>query len=456
MESSARKAKKGIFDQFAGIFDNKEFHENDEDEEEVSDLEEKERYSNSEDEEDLNSGRDYPEEADNSDDMNVEDVTPLGRKRKRKDSSQQQKIVETDFESVQLARLAKSSVRMAICIDDMWPLEDQPSVELLEEELGKMGNEDLLDSLSKITCAADKSELEKLKKFMNYAPSQVRFEMAKPTRFLTAEFFQLSGAKGQKGQEEASRVQWLLKDKRYLERVDVQARKAGGSPFESPLIGKILQAHFISTNSRQDTFLKKYLKELKAIPEPLIVMISTLIEHAIFEWTSGTKADIYLTRGNTEPRYRSLWNIMTQLQQNSPLHVELQTIELYQNMISASLDEDDENLPTYDYDRLESLAREKLQRIKSGENIDNNPSNYWSSLGGTSGGVRPTSGPSGSIRPAPKPSGSIRPAPRPSGSKRPATEASGSVRSAPRPSGSVRPAPRPSGRVHPATGASET
>ncbi|KAJ3830963.1 hypothetical protein F5878DRAFT_648068, partial [Lentinula raphanica] len=137
------------------------------------------------------------------DNMNVRDVTKKEKsKRKQVDSVKKAKIVESDFEDVELARLAKSSVRLAICISDMWPRKTKPSLSLLKSELKKMGNKDRLESLKKITTSTDPTEVPKLLKFMNYASPMVRLDIAEPVRLLVGQFYELSGAKGHKGQEE--------------------------------------------------------------------------------------------------------------------------------------------------------------------------------------------------------------------------------------------------------------
>ncbi|KAJ3817961.1 hypothetical protein F5880DRAFT_1617802 [Lentinula raphanica] len=155
------------------------------------------------------------------DNMDIEDITKPTRKKRTSlsasangfstSSKAKGKILETDFEDVQLARLAKSSVRLAICVDDMWPQEDKPSLKLLRNELGKMRNKDRLASLRKVTQSAE--EKDKLIRFMNYASSQVRFDMSLPTRLLVTEYFQLSGGKGQPGAEEV--VECCLQDLRF-------------------------------------------------------------------------------------------------------------------------------------------------------------------------------------------------------------------------------------------------
>ncbi|KAJ3745916.1 hypothetical protein EV360DRAFT_90069 [Lentinula raphanica] len=110
------------------------------------------------------------------DNMDIEDITKPARKKRSSvsistnglstssSSKAKGKILETDFEDVQLARLAKSSIRLAICVDDMWPQGDKPSLKLLRSELGKMRNKDRLISLRKVTQSAE--EKDKLIRFV--------------------------------------------------------------------------------------------------------------------------------------------------------------------------------------------------------------------------------------------------------------------------------------------------
>ncbi|KAJ3718884.1 hypothetical protein C8R42DRAFT_723405 [Lentinula raphanica] len=227
--------------------------------------------------------------------MTVEDVTqPIKQPKKKKSkpskkgSSQSTKVLESHFEDPELARLGKSSVHMAICIDDMWPKEEEPNLDLFTEELGKMGNQELLKSLEKITSSPDPNEVKKLCTFMNYGSSGVRSDIAKIVRIMTAQYYNLSISKGEKAQEEADRVRWLLANKKYHQVVDIDQRSFKGGPFSSPLIGMILRSYFVDSASHQDVFLIKHMKAEKKVPTQLIIMITVLIEHAIREWHGGT------------------------------------------------------------------------------------------------------------------------------------------------------------------------
>ncbi|KAJ3754289.1 hypothetical protein EV360DRAFT_86970 [Lentinula raphanica] len=106
------------------------------------------------------------------DDMNVKDVTKAKKKKKtKKGSSRNGKVLETDFEDFRLARLAKSSVRLAICIKDMWPHNDKVGLELLEEALGKRNNREKLASLAKIT--ENPEDLEDFVRFVSVLTSML-------------------------------------------------------------------------------------------------------------------------------------------------------------------------------------------------------------------------------------------------------------------------------------------
>ncbi|KAJ3728242.1 hypothetical protein C8R42DRAFT_638070 [Lentinula raphanica] len=105
------------------------------------------------------------------DDMTVKDITQPKQKKQKKSkrkSLKKGKVLESEFEDVELARLGKSSVRLAICIRNMWPKEDEPDLTLFTEELGKYGNSDLLQSLKKITSSPDPNEVKKLKTFAQH------------------------------------------------------------------------------------------------------------------------------------------------------------------------------------------------------------------------------------------------------------------------------------------------
>ncbi|KAJ3964596.1 hypothetical protein EV361DRAFT_955800 [Lentinula raphanica] len=237
------------------------------------------------------------------DNMTVKDITQPKQKKQKKSkrkSLKKGKVLESEFEDVELARLGKSSVRLAICIRNMWPKEDEPDLTLFTEELGKYGNSDLLQSLKKITSSPDPNEVKKLKTFMNYGSSQVRSDLGAIVRILSAQFYELSVSRNVEAREEiADRVRWLLDDKRYHQEVDLETRTVKGAPFSTPLIGKILRAYFVDSPSYLDTFLIKHMKQTKTVPIGLIVMITTLIDHSITEWTSGRKKKIQLTRANT-------------------------------------------------------------------------------------------------------------------------------------------------------------
>ncbi|KAJ3964345.1 hypothetical protein EV361DRAFT_874078, partial [Lentinula raphanica] len=270
------------------------------------------------------------------DNMSVKDVTPPEKpkkKKKKKGSSKKSgKVVEGDFEDVELARLGKSSVRMAICIEDMWPREDEPSVSLLTEELGKNGNDHCLLSLQEMS--SDPEQLQILHIFMNYGTSQVRSDIGKVVRILVAQFYELSVTRKEEGRDEAERVKWLLKDNRYHQIVNLkfcrltisskQDRTVKGGPFSTPLIGKILRVYFVDSPSYLDVFLIKHMKRIRTIPDRLVVMIASLIEHAIREWTGGSRMKIHLTRKNAEDRSKA----------RAKTHTEDLMTDLYGEMMS--------------------------------------------------------------------------------------------------------------------------
>ncbi|KAJ3968324.1 hypothetical protein EV361DRAFT_926479 [Lentinula raphanica] len=309
----------------------------------------------SEDEEDEDEEETRGSSKDVQDNMSVRDVTKIKkRSKKKKASRRRRKVVEGDFKDQELAKLAKSSVRMAVCIEDMWPREE-PSLTLLSTELGKLGNEDLLDSLAKMT--ADPQDREDLIRFMNYAPPQVRSDMGNRTRILVAEFFQFSSGKDY--EETASKAKWLLDDDRFLEEVDLEARTQKGDPYASPLFGKILRSYFVDAPSSQDKFLIKHLEDIKTIPPRLMVMIACLIQHSITEWNIGSKTSVSLTRSNMEETYQTLWKSMKNLLLYSGDHITLQSQILFEEMKSRDFGKEP---VVYDYARLQAKAKAELER----------------------------------------------------------------------------------------------
>ncbi|KAJ3817744.1 hypothetical protein F5880DRAFT_1511528 [Lentinula raphanica] len=312
---------------------------------------------------------------DSDDNMNVKDVTKptksakVIRSKKKKASTKQTKVLESYFEDVELARLGKSSVRLAICTIDMWPKEEEPNLDLLRDELGKMGNEEQLQSLAKIS--SDPREVKIFKRFISYGTSAVRSDIGTIVRILVAQFYKLSVAKGDQAQAEADRVKWLIDQKRYHQEVDLKTRTIIGGPFSSPCIGKILRAYFSDSPSQQDVFLIKRMKKEKRVPLRLIVMITALMEHSIREWYGGVKVKIHLTRPNNDAmlqssdkdRYHALWLAMRDTKKNAKTYAEDLQIDLFQEM--STYDVDDDQIPKYDFKALEAAAKAKRKARKS-------------------------------------------------------------------------------------------
>ncbi|KAJ3713552.1 hypothetical protein C8R42DRAFT_727039 [Lentinula raphanica] len=337
-----------------------------------SEEDEKKLKSGSDDEEDQIDSDEEPSDAerpnndmdmDIDDNMTVKDITKSKKKesKKKRKSVKTGKVLESEFEDVELARLGKSSVRLGICIRNMWPREDEPDLTLFTEELGKYGNSDLLQSLKKITSSPDPNEVKRLKTFMNYGSSQVRSDLGGIIRILVAQYYNLSVSRKEDAREEiADRVRWLLDEHRYHQEVDLEERKATGAPFSTPLIGKILRAYFVDSRSYLDTFLIKHMKLTGAVPLRLIVMIATLIEHSIMEWTTGARKQIQLTRNNTEETYLFLWRIVEQSQKHAKTYMEDLPSDLYQEMTSN--EPGNQGTPYYDYEAIEAAAQEKRRR----------------------------------------------------------------------------------------------
>ncbi|KAJ3710685.1 hypothetical protein C8R42DRAFT_648591 [Lentinula raphanica] len=310
------------------------------------------------------SGGDMDVGSDLDDNMNVRDVSKPTKPTKhakdsesKKSSTKKTKILESYFEDVELAHLGKSSVRMAICIKDMWPKEEEPDLDLLKEELGKMGNEEQLLSLKKIS--SDPVEVKVFRRFINYGTSAVRSDIGTIVRILVAQFFKLSVSKGEKAQEESDRVKWLLAQKKYHQDLDFKTRTITGGPFSSPLIGMILRAYFVDSPSQQDVFLIKRMKKTRKMG------------HSIREWYGGVKVKIHLTRPNNEAmlhssdkdRYHSLCTTMRRTKKNAKTYTENLQIDLFQEMSSDDVNDDD--IPNYDYEALEAAAKAKRKERES-------------------------------------------------------------------------------------------
>ncbi|KAJ3718880.1 hypothetical protein C8R42DRAFT_723403 [Lentinula raphanica] len=322
------------------------------------------------------------------DNMTVKDITQPKQKKQKKSkrkSLKKGKVLESEFEDVELARLGKSSVRLAICIRNMWPKEDEPDLTLFTEELGKYGNSDLLQSLKKITSSLDPNEVKKLKKFMNYGSSQVRSDLGAIVRILSAQFYELSVSRNVEAREEiADRVRWLLDDKRYHQEVDLETRTVKGAPFSTPLIGKILRAYFMDSPSYLDTFLIKHMKQTKTVPIGLIVMITTLIDHSITEWTSGRKKKIQLTRANTVESYLFLWRTVEKSKKRAKTYIEDLPFDLFEEMMSNDIG--DEDVPDYNYEAIEAAAQEKRKKRDDRSNNGSNDGSHSGSNKGSNNG----------------------------------------------------------------------
>ncbi|KAJ3964505.1 hypothetical protein EV361DRAFT_955884 [Lentinula raphanica] len=301
------------------------------------------------------------------DNMIVKDATKPAKtqkKKKKKKNDSSSKVLESDFDNVDLPRLGKSSVRLAICIHDMWPKEEEPNLDLFTEELGKMGNREVLQSLKEITSSPDPNEVKALLKIMNYGSSQVHSDINKVVRILIAQFYCLSVSKEEEAREAvADRVKWLLHKNRYHQEVDLDARTYTGGPFSTPLIGQILRAYFVDSPSQQDIFLIKHMKKQRKVPLRLIVMITALIDHGIREWQGGSRVKIHLTRPNAEDTYRNLWKVIKIAKKKAKTYLEDLEIDLYNEMMSDNFGDDE--IPEYDYNTLEAEAQARRRARQS-------------------------------------------------------------------------------------------
>ncbi|KAJ3822949.1 hypothetical protein F5880DRAFT_1613310 [Lentinula raphanica] len=346
----------------------------------------KDEDMNSEEEESSDDNMVVESGSDNN--MIVKDATQPEKKKKKKKQKKGNsatKILESQFENVELARLGKSSVRMSICILDMWPKDEEPDLDLFTEELVKTKNDEVLQSLKKITSSPNPDDVKVLLRFMNYGSSQVRSDLGKIIRILVAQYFELSVSRGEEAQEQvADKVKWLLKKKKYHQKVDIKKRTYKGAPFSSPLIGKILRAYFVDSPSYQDVFLIKYMKRKRIVPLRLVVMITTLIEHAILEWNGGYKVKIHLTRANTEDRYNELWRTVELTEENAKTYIEDLGSDLYEDMMSNHVEDD--LIPVYDYKAIEAEAQAKraeCQRLRALKDQESDSSNSSDSSEGS-------------------------------------------------------------------------
>ncbi|KAJ3827590.1 hypothetical protein F5880DRAFT_1503732 [Lentinula raphanica] len=272
----------------------------------------------------------------NEDNMLVEDTThpekPKGSK-KGWSSLKNVKIVEGDFDNLELARLAKACMRLSVCILDMWPKENKATWKLFKKELALIAADgsadEMVQSLDKIR--SDFRERQKLIRFRDL-------------------------------------VEWLLEESRYHKKeVDTVNRTVVSGPFESPLLGQIFRAYFIESNPSQDQLLVDYLKEKKKIPRRLIVMVTCLICHAIDEWSRGYKSEVNLTRAKVEPHlsYRALWTSMKDLHSKAPTYTAMIQKKLYKEMIADSPLA--HPVQKYDYAHLEAMAQAEMKKAKPKE-----------------------------------------------------------------------------------------
>ncbi|KAJ3730707.1 hypothetical protein C8R42DRAFT_715369 [Lentinula raphanica] len=331
------------------------------------------------------------------------------------DAALEEHSQEGDFEDPKLALLAKSSVHLSICTEDMWPREvdDKGRMKLLRSELGKLGNKSLLLSLKKITSSDIPQELVNLTTFMNYGSSQVRLDISVPAHFLVAEFFHLTGAKGLREQEESLHVQWLLDEQRYHQKLDLEERTTEGQPFQSSLITKILQAYFVNKNSKLDHFLIQRMKDEKAVPVRLIIIIATLpgdirdfgkhfeflqasskcfqilwstskisgllggvsrvfgaeIEHCLNEWKEGFRTELFLTRRNMEKIYRLLCLNMRDAEIKVESYPQALSEMFYKDMMAIDYRGKNYQEPKYDYNLLASWVEAQLNKRKNGRQL---------------------------------------------------------------------------------------
>ncbi|KAJ3710581.1 hypothetical protein C8R42DRAFT_757744 [Lentinula raphanica] len=241
----------------------------------------------------------------NEDNMLVEDTThpekPKGSK-KGWSSLKNVKIVEGDFDNLELARLAKACMRLSVCILDMWPKENKATWKLFKKELALMAADgsadEMVQSLDKIR--SDFRERQKLIRFRDL-------------------------------------VEWLLEESRYHEKeVDTVNRTVISGPFESPLLGQIFRAYFIESNPSQDQLLviiKGKEENSKAFDCYGHLFGKTQICHAIDEWSRGYKSEVNLTEQKLS---LTLWTSMKDLHSKAPTYTAMIQKKLYKEMIADS------------------------------------------------------------------------------------------------------------------------
>ncbi|KAJ3730738.1 hypothetical protein C8R42DRAFT_715403 [Lentinula raphanica] len=130
----------------------------------------------------------------NEDNMLVEDTThpekPKGSK-KGWSSLKNVKIVEGDFDNLELAHLAKACMRLLVCILDMWPKENKATWKLFKKELALIAADgsadEMAQSLDKIR--SDFRERQKLIRFMGYRAPLVRWSICSVVCLLTPVFY---------------------------------------------------------------------------------------------------------------------------------------------------------------------------------------------------------------------------------------------------------------------------
>ncbi|KAJ3765159.1 hypothetical protein FB446DRAFT_709689 [Lentinula raphanica] len=192
----------------------------------------------------------------------------------------------------------------------MWPREvdDKGRMKLLRSELGKLGNKSLLLSLKKITSSDNPQELADLITF-------------------------------------SSRVQWLLDEQRYHQKLDLEERTTEGQPFQSSLITKILQAYFVNKNSKLDHFLIQRMKDEKAVPVRLIIMIATLVRYRL----------LCLNMRDAKIKVESYPQALSEM--------------FYEDMMAIDYRGENYQEPKYDYNLLASWAEAQLNKRKNGRQL---------------------------------------------------------------------------------------
>ncbi|KAJ3816406.1 hypothetical protein F5880DRAFT_1512695 [Lentinula raphanica] len=111
------------------------------------------------------------------------------------------------------------------------------------------------------------------------------------------------------------------------------------------------------------------MKDEKAVPVRLIIMIATLIEHCLNEWKGGFRTELFLTRRNMEKIYRLLCLNMRDAEIKVESYPQALSEMFYEDMMAIDYRGENYQEPKYDYNLLASWAEAQLNKRKNGRQL---------------------------------------------------------------------------------------